>query len=373
MKFSCEKILLQNAITTVSRAVATKTTVPALEGLLLEGHNGTLTLSAYNLQIGIRCCFDVHLEEEGNIVLNARLLGEIIRKMPDDIISLDNDKPTLTHICCGDASFQIPTLNADDFPELPTVEENVSCILKQSTLKTMIATTSFAVSTNESRMIHTGSLFEVNGNELTLVAVDGFRLALRKEECQNKTGGDLSFVVPGAAQSEIERICADNDNEVSITVGPRHIQFEIDQTTLVCRRLEGEFLDYKKAIPQDNPIVLYADKKSLLNSIDRVSVVISDKLKSPVSCIFGDGHVKLSAKTAIGESRDTCPIEGKANDLEIGFNNRYLTEALRYAPAEEIQLTLNTPITPCIILPKKEEDKDRFLYMVLPVRLNSNV
>ena len=154
-----------------------------------------------------------------------------------------------------------------------------------------------------------------------------------------------------------------------IILGARHVQFEVGETQLICRRLEGDFLDYKNAIPRTNPIALTVDKRALINSIDRVSVVISDKMKSPIRCVFGDGAVKLSAKTGNGDARDSCPIGGSGNNLEIGFNNRYLLDALRYAPADTLRLELNSGITPAIIVPT--EGEENFLYMVLPVRLKA--
>ena len=369
MKFSCEKAILQTAINTASRAVASKSSIPALEGLLLEAHHGFLSVSGYNMQLGIRSRFAADITEEGELVLNARLFGDIIRKMPDDVIVLSSDEKSLVSVTCGDANFNILGLSAGDFPELPAVEDDYTCTLPQSTLKGMIGGTSFAVSTNESRMIHTGSLFEIGSGELTVVSVDGFRLALRREKYSKVEGGAFSFVAPGSALNEVEKICGDTDEDAMIILGACHVQFEVGETQLICRRLEGDFLDYKNAIPRTNPIALTVDKRALINSIDRVSVVISDKMKSPIRCVFGDGAVKLSAKTGNGDARDSCPIGGSGNNLEIGFNNRYLLDALRYAPADTLRLELNSGITPAIIVPT--EGEENFLYMVLPVRLKA--
>ena len=178
IKFSCEKVFLQNAIAVTSRAVAQKSSIPALEGLLLEGDE-QLTVSGYNMQTGIRTSFDADIREGGRIVLNARLFGEIIRKMPDDVIVFSADDKLLVRLSCGDASFEIPGLSAEDYPDLPEVDDEYSVAIQQRTLKAMINQTSFAVSTNESRPVHTGSLFEISAEGLTVVSVDGFRLALR--------------------------------------------------------------------------------------------------------------------------------------------------------------------------------------------------
>ena len=368
LKFSCEKALLQAAVSTAGRAVAAKSSIPALEGLLLEGSH-ELTLSGYNTQTGIRTSFEAQIREEGRIVLNARLFGDIIRRMPDDIIVFSADEKYMVHLSCGDASFDILGLSADDYPELPEVDDEHSVTLQQKTLKAMIGQTAFAVSTNESRPVHTGSLFEIDDTGLTMVSVDGFRLALRHEPLEKIDGGAFRFVAPGSALKEGENICGDTDEMITVTRGKRHLLFSAGETQLICRRLEGEFLDYKNAIPRNNPICVEVANSALLQSLDRISVVISEKLKSPVRCVFEEDRVLLSARTGNGEAKDICPTKGDGNGLEIGFNNRYLMEALRYAPADNVRLELNTNISPCVITPV--DGSDNFLYMVLPVRLKA--
>ena len=369
MKFSCEKLLLQNAVNTASRAVAAKSSIPALEGLLLTCGGESLTVSGYNMQTGIRTKFTAEVEESGELVVNARLISEILRRLPDDVVTFTANDKFLIHLTCGDADFDIMGLSAADFPELPEVEEKYAVQIAEKTLKSMIQQTSFAVSTNEARPVHMGSLFEVSAEGLTVVSVDGFRLALRKEALEKIEGGAFSFVAPGAALNEVEKICEDIDAFATITLGQRHILFEMGETELICRRLEGEFLDYKNAIPRRNPISVTVDTKAMLESLDRVSVVISEKLKSPVRCIFEQDRVLLSAKTANGDAKDVCRIDGDGQGLEIGFNNRYLMDALRFAPADELKLELNTGISPAILVPTDGEEN--FLYMVLPVRLKA--
>ncbi len=367
VRFSCEKALVQQAVAAVSRAVAAKSSIPALEGILLECGEG-LRLSGYNMQTGIRTTVEAAVSEAGHIVLNARLFGEMIRRLPDDMVTFEADDKFNVKLNCGDASFELPGLSADDYPELPEVDDQFSVTLEQRTLKAMINQTSFAVSVNEARPIHTGALFEISDKGLTMVAVDGFRLAVRREPLE-KASGEFSFVVPGSALNEMKTICADSEDEVTVMLGRRHILFEVGGTELICRRLEGEFLDYRNAIPRKNPIIVTAETRALINSIDRVSVVISDKLKSPVRCRFEADRVLLTARTGNGEAKDVCPIAGDGQELEIGFNNRYLMDALKYAPADTVSIELNTGVSPAVIVPT--DGSDRFLYMVLPVRLKS--
>lgn len=368
MKFTCEKALLQAAISTTSRAVSPKSSIPALEGILVEA-GSELRLTGYNLETGIRTTVPADIQQEGTLVLGARLFGEIIRKLPDDMISFQAEN-YMVKIKCGMSEFNILGTDPEEFPELPTVEYQNSLILPQSKLKSMISQTIFAVSDNESRPIHTGSLFEVDDSGLTVVSVDGYRLALRHEAIEKKEGAPaFSFVVPGAALSEVEKICSDVDEPASVTQGARHVMFKVGDTMLVSRRLEGEFLAYRQAIPRNNTIIVEGETRTLLSSIDRVSLIISDKLKSPLRCVFDNGVLKISTKTAIGDAYDQCPIQGDGQGLEIGFNNKYLMDALKAAPADRVRLELTTGVSPCVILPTEGEEK--FLYMVLPVRLRA--
>ena len=368
MKFSCEKALLQAAISTTSRAVSPKSSIPALEGILLEA-GSDLRLTGSNLETGIRTIVPADIREEGTLVLGARLFGEIVRKLPDDIVTFQSEN-YMVNIKCGMSEFNILGTDPEEFPELPTVEYQNSLILPQSRLKAMISQTLFAVSDNESRPIHTGSLFEVDSEGLTIVSVDGYRLALRHESIDKKEGAEtFSFVVPGAALSEVEKICSDVDEPASVTQGARHVMFKVGDTMLVSRRLEGEFLAYRQAIPRNNTIHVEGDTRALLSSIDRVSLIISDKLKSPLRCVFDSNLLKISTKTAIGDAYDECPLSGDGGGLEIGFNNKYLMDALKAAPADKVRLELTTGVSPCVILPT--EGEENFLYMVLPVRLKA--
>ena len=229
IKFSCEKVLLQSAIAVASRAVAQKSSIPALEGLLIHVDQ-ELTVSGYNMQTGIRTKVSADILSGGDIVLNARLFGDIIRRMPDDVVTFTADDRMMVHLSCGDANFDILGLSAADYPELPDVEDEFAITLQQKTLRAMIEEVAFAVSTNESRPVHTGALFEVNEKGLTMVAVDGFRLAIRREKVDRVDGGAFSFVAPGSALNEVKSICSDVEDPAEVTLGKRHILFEVGET-----------------------------------------------------------------------------------------------------------------------------------------------
>ena len=368
MKFSCEKALLSAAVSVTSRAVAVKSSIPAMEGILIDA-GSQLLLTGYNLETGIQARVPSEITQTGSLVLPARLFGEIVRNLPDDVVVVSSQEYTV-HIQCGPSKYKILATDAEEFPELPSVDQQNSLTIGQNVLRSMINQTLFAVSDNESRPVHTGSLFEIEGDSLTVVSVDGYRLALRREKMDERTGADaFSFVVPGAALGEVEKICS-GEEPVTVIQGARHILFRTGDNLLVCRRLEGEFLAYRNAIPRNNTIQVECAGRALLTSIDRVSLIISEKLKSPLRCVFGDGVVDITTKTAIGDAADQCPIEGDGQGLEIGFNNKYLKDALKAAPAERLRLEFTSGVAPCVILPA--EGEENFIYMVLPVRLKAS-
>ena len=369
MKFTCEKYLLLMAILTASRATATKSPVPLLEGLMLEAEEDSVRISGYDLKTGIVTTVPAEVNDAGGIVLNARLFGDIIRKAPGQYITISVNKGYAATITSELSEFEILGSPTSDFPELPAVEGQDSFDINEALLKKMIAQTNFAVSDNESRPIYTGALFETGGGELTIVAVDGFRLALRREPLDNNDTQTLSFVVPGNALGEVERIVTDNDGSVTITLGPKHIMFTIGDTILVSRRLEGDFLNYKTSIPQSSKYQFIVEKDELISSVERVALIISDKLKSPVRCTFSENIIKLSTVSELGKASDECEMTGNGDETEIGFNDKYFIDALRAAPADEIKLEITTGVTPCLLSPT--DDSNSFLYMILPVRLKS--
>lgn len=369
MKFTVEKNLLQSAIMTASRASAVKSAVPALEGLLIEASGGNVKVSGYDLKTGIITTVPADIIAEGSIVLSARLFNDIIRKLPDNIVSFFADENLMVKIDCGMSEFQILGTSSADYPDLPTVDYQKSLALTEKNLKNMISQTNFAVSDNESRPIHTGELFEAEKGMLTVVAVDGFRLALRREALVKSDNSTISFVVPGTALSEVEKILSDSDNLVTVMLGSKHIMFVIGGTVLISRRLEGEFWNYK-GIPNTEKYSIEADRRALVEAVERVSLIISDKLKSPVRCTFSDGVIKLLASTALGRATDECTVKGDGENLEIGFNNKYMLEALKAAPSDQIRIKFSSSTSMCLIKPTDESGS--FLYMILPVRLKAN-
>ena len=368
MKFTCEKYLLQAAVAVASRAAASKSPIPALEGLqICAGER--LSVKGYDLKKAIVTTLDADVAEHGSVVVGARLFGEMIRRMPDGIVSIESDARDNLSVKCGKSAFNILGISSADYPELPRFDTVNSVTLPQKILKDMINRTLFAVSSDEVRPIYTGTLFEIKGKELTLVSVDGYRLARRVEMLEEAEMEDCSFVVPGSALSDVERVCSDEEGKVSIAVGAKHISFSVGDTVVISRRLEGEFLNYRKSIPDSFKVMLKVDRGELISCIDRVSLIVSEKNTSPVRMTLGDGVIDCLCVTPIGRAEDVCTCEGSGEGLLIGFNDRYMKDALKAAGKDKLKLCVNTAASPCII--KAADGSEDFTYMVLPVRLHA--
>ena len=368
MKFSCEKYLLQTACGVAARACASKSPIPSLEGLQLCAED-KLSVKGYDLKKAIVTTVEADIAQRGTIVLNARLFGEMLRRMPDGIVSIECDEKDNVSIKCGKSFFQIIGMSSEDYPELPRFDPLNSISLPQKLLKDMINKTIFAVSTDEVRPIYTGTLFEVGEEELNLVSVDGYRLARRSEKLKDAKLESCSFVVPGSALSDVEKICTDTDEAVSISVGSKHISFSVGDSTVISRRLEGEFLNYRRSIPEEFKYELKIDRNELMSSIDRVSLIVSEKNASPVRMTLGDGIIDCLCVTPIGRAEDVCTCEGNGEELLIGFNDRYMRDALKAAGTDELLLCVNTASSPCIL--RAADGSEDFTYMVLPVRLHA--
>ncbi len=369
MRFTCEKNTLLTGLNITGRTVAQKSAISAIEGILCKAGDG-LSLTGYNMETAITYVIDAEVSDMGQCVLPARLFGDIIRRLPEGPVTVVVDDNYKVSIRAGYASFTISAESADEYPNLPDVGDGRSIRIPQTAMKELISGTIFAVSENQGRPIHTGVKFEVEEDRVSAIAVDGFRLARRTYHTQEPTGRQLSFVVPAPGLKELEKILSDGDNQVAFTLGTRHILFQVGQATLICRLLEGEFLDWRKVVPTNCPIRLCAHVSDLASSIERVGLIVSEKYKSPVRCIFGNQQVLLRTNTTIGAAEDQCSLAGDGKELEIGFNVRYLADALRAIPSEEVILELTNGLSPIVMTPVDE--KLDFSYMVLPVRIKSN-
>ena len=368
MRFTCEKSFLLQGLNIAGRTVAQKSNLSVIEGILCKaGHD--LSLTGYNMETAITYSVEADIADPGECILPAKLFGDIIRRLPEGPVTVVVDDSYKISIRAGYASFTISAESAEDYPELPDVNTGRAIQIPQNELKELIGGTIFAVSENQGRPVHTGVKFEVTDDAITAVAVDGFRLARRTYHPETGTGRELSFVVPAAGLKEVEKILTDSEENAAFTLGPKHILFQIGGATLVCRLLEGEFLDWRRVVPTNCPIKLVANVSDLQSSVERVGLIVSEKYKSPVRCIFGSQVLQMRTNTTIGAAEDRCAIAGDGKELEIGFNVRYLIDALRAIPCEEVTMELTNGLSPIVLTPVDE--KYDFAYMVLPVRIKN--
>ena len=369
MRFTCEKSMLVTGLNITGRTVAQKSSLSVLEGILCKAEAG-LELTGYNMETAITYGIDAEVTDTGSCVLPARLFGDIIRRLPEGPVTVVVDENYKVSIRAGYASFTISAESAEDYPELPDVDSGRRVNIPENALKDLISGTIFAVAENQGRPIHNGVKFEVEEDCISAIAVDGFRLARRTYHMENTVERAISFVVPAGSLKEVEKILQDEEESAAFILGSKHILFQIGQATLICRLLEGDFLDWRKVVPTNCPVKLVANVQELSSSIERVGLIVSEKYKSPVRCVFSDQVLQLRTNTTIGAAEDRCSIAGNGGDLEIGFNVRYLIDALRAIPGEEVVLELTNGLSPIVLTPADE--KEDFSYMVLPVRIKSN-
>ena len=354
MKFFCDTKAFSDAINIVSKAVAVKSPIPHLEGILLTATGGTLTLLSNNLEISIKTSISANISEEGSIVLNSKMLSDIVRKLPEDVCEITTNDKYNVSIVCKNADYKIVGLNADEFPEPPQIAKKSSVKIKSSKLREIIGKTLFAVSLDNARKILTGSLYEIENNVLTVVAVDGYRLALTKMELQGEYN-DAKFIIPGKTQSEISKIISgSNEEEINISFSENYAL------------IEGEFFSYKNTIPSESKYIVKTDCYSFNKAIERVEPIIDEVSKNCVRFRFEDGKIIIGCETVLGKVNDIVECDYYGESIEIGFNYKYLHDAVSRCDGDEIELKMNSPFNPLIV---NSVDDDKCLFMVLPVRI----
>lgn len=369
MKFECEKSLLAAAIDGVSRAIDTRAAVPVLEGIYLKADGFNLTLTGYDMEMGITTTIECNVLVPGETVLDAKLLGSMVSRMPagDVCIELGNDGQA--HISGGVAEFEIPSLNASDYPSLPVTSAENTMTVPCSMLREMIEKTIFAVSQDDKKPAHTGELFVIEPGSLTIVALDGFRLAIlqRDVECTR----DIRIIIPAKPLQELLKIMGSGDEPVKIDANRRYVVFTTGGYTIMSRLIEGDFLNYEGVIPNENKTRVTVDCKTFIDTIERASLIITERLKNPLRINFEKDKVTVRCQTNLGKVVDEFPpVAMEGDEIEIGFNNRYLLDALRNSKQERMVMEINGQLSPIKLLP--EDGKD-FIYLVLPVRFKNEV
>ena len=370
MKIICEKEKLQKGLSAVVRGVPTRTTMPILEGILIQTNNNELKLTTYDLELGIEYIIDCEVKEEGNTVVNAMMFSEIIRKLPNSDIKITVNNQNLLIIECEGSVYKLSTMNPEEFPELPKINIEKSLKTEQKTLKEMIRKTIFAVSQEENRPIFTGCLFEVVDNKINVVGIDGSRMGWVNTNLSKKID-NFKVVIPGKTLNEVNKIITDSYENIMIGVSKNQAVFEMENCKIVTRLLEGEFLNYRQVIPNQYETKIRINKNILQESLERVSLISSSLVekekKYPVKISIEIGKITISCKNQTGDAKEEIYVETEGKNLEIGVNPKYFLDALKVIEDEEIFIEFGNSISPCII--KSTEIEGNYIYMILPIRM----
>ena len=367
MKFECEKTLLASAIEGVSRAITNRSAIPVLEGIYLKAEGFNLTLTGYDMEMGITTTIECNVLVPGETVLEAKLLLSMVSRMPAGDVRIELTDEGQAIISGGVAEFEIPAMNASDYPSLPVTGADNTMTIPTSMMRELIEKTIYAVSQDDKKPAHTGELFVIEPGSLTIVALDGYRLAIiqRDVECTR----DIRIIIPAKTLQELLKIIGGPDDPVKIDANRRYVVFTTNGYTIMSRLIEGDFLNYESVIPKEKRTRVTVDCKTFINTIERASLIITERLKNPLRITFAEDKITVRCQTPLGKVVDEfAPVAMTGDPVEIGFNNRYLLDAMRYSKCERMVLEINGPLSPVKILP--EDGKD-FIYLVLPVRFKN--
>ena len=370
MNIICSKQKLQEAISIVTKAITGKTTMPILECILIDATTEIIKLTANDMELGIETIVDGEILEKGTIAIDAKIFMEIVRKLPDNEVIIETDHNLQTMITCEKAKFNIASKSGEDFSYLPYVEKNETILLSQFTLKEIIRQTIFSIADNDNNKLMTGELFQVEGNMLKVVSLDGHRISIRKTELKDSYMQQKKVVVPGKTLMEVSKILSGEvDSDVIISFTNNHIVFEFDKTVVVSRLIEGEYFKIDQMLSSDYETKVKINKKEFLNCIDRATLLVKEGDKKPIIIHIGDDVMELKMKSQIGTMDEEIMILKEGKDLLIGFNPKFLIDALRVIDDEEVTLYLMNPKAPCFI----KDEKESYIYLILPVNFNAGV
>lgn len=367
MKIICSKSNLVKGVSIVSKAVPSKTTMPILECILIDATLDVIKLTANDMELGIQTEIEGDIVSHGMIAIDARIFSEIVRKLPDSDVVIETNDKLQTTITCEKAKFDISGKSGEDFTYLPVIEKGKIITLSQFTLKEVIRQTIFSIADNESNKLMTGELFEINQNMLRVVSLDGHRISIRKIELKQDYDHQ-KIVVPGKTLIEISKILSgETDREVCMYFTNNHIVFEFDHTIVVSRLIEGEYFRIDQMLSSDYETKVRINKKELLNCIDRATLLVKEGDKKPIIINIGDEVMELKIKSQLGSMNEEILITKEGKDLLIGFNPKFLIDALRVIEDEEVDLYLMNAKAPCFI----KDNAESYIYLILPVNFNA--
>lgn len=369
MKIICNKSNLAKGVSTVYKAVPSKTTMPILECILVDATNDIIRLTANDMELGIQTDVEGEIIDRGMISIDARIFSEIVRKLPDNEVIIETKENLQTTITCEKAKFDLAGKPGEEFSYLPIIEKDESIEISQFTLKEMIRQTIFSIADTESNKLMTGELFEIRNNVLRVISLDGHRISIRKMELKDEVG-DKKLIVPGKTLIEVSKILSgEAESMVNISYTSNHIVFEFDNTVVVSRLIEGEYFKVDQMLSNDYETKVRINKKELLNSIDRATLLVKEGDKKPIIINIGDEVMELKIKSQIGSMDEEIYINKEGKDLLIGFNPKFLIDALRVIDNEEVVLYLMNAKAPCFI----KDDEESYIYLILPVNFNAVV
>lgn len=367
MKIICNKSNLVKGVSIVSKAVPSKTTMPILECILIDATMDIIRLTANDMELGIQTEIEGEITEHGMIAIDAKIFSEIVRKLPDNEIVIETDNNLQMTITCEKAKFDISGKSGDDFSYLPIIEKNETVTISQFTLKEVIRQTIFSIADNESNKLMTGELFEIQNGILRVVSLDGHRISIRKIELKEPCE-DRKIVVPGKTLIEISKILSgEAESEVCMYFTNNHIVFEFDNTIVVSRLIEGEYFKIDQMLSSDYETKVRINKRELLNCIDRATLLVKEGDKKPIIINIGDEVMELRIKSQLGSMNEDIMIHKEGKDLMIGFNPKFLIDALRVIDDEEVDLYLMNAKAPCFI----KDEAENYIYLILPVNFNA--
>ena len=368
MKIICSKNNLLKSVNISLKAVPSKTTMPILECILIDATTNQIKFTTNDMELGIETIVDGIIEEKGIIALDAKIFYEIIRRLPDNEVIIKTDDKLTATITCEKARFTIPGKAGEDFAYLPIIEKDESLTISQFTLKEMIRQTIFSIASNETNKLMTGELFEIRDNNLKIVSLDGHRIAIRRMALK-KNYADRKVVVPGKTLNEISKILSGEiDDIVNIYFSRNHILFEFDQTIVVSRLIEGEYFRIDQMLSSDYETKIVINKKEFLNCIDRATLLVREGEKKPIIIEITDNSMELRIDSAMGSMNENIDIDKEGKDILIGFNPRFLIDALKVIDDETISIYLVNPKAPCFI----RDEEENYTYLILPVNINQN-
>ena len=369
MKIICTKSDLVHAVSIVSKAVSNNTTLPILKCILIEASTGNIKLTANDMELGIETRIEGDILERGIIALNAKIFSEIVRKLPDSDVVIETTSDNQTLITCEKAKFNIAAQSGEDFSYLPVIEKEDYITVSEFTLKEVIRQTIFSIADNDSNKLMTGELFEIDENILKVVSLDGHRISIRKTEL-TKNYQSRKVVVPGKTLMEVSKILSgEADSTVCLSFTDNHVVFEFDNTIVVSRLIEGEYFRIDQMLSSDYETKVKINKKELLSCIDRATLLVKEGDKKPIIINIMDEVMELRIKSQLGSMNEEIMISKEGKDLLIGFNPKFLIDALRVIEDEEVTIYLMNAKAPCFI----RDEKESYVYLILPVNFNAGV